>query len=120
MAKISGIRLFGDLTLKKGFAYNTNHKVYTRKIKEIIVRNGFSMTGESYHRFEDDSFSYAIMLCESHVAVHTWPNDGFFTFDLHVCNFSRDNHDPAWAPSREIARLLGWDEKKYSDELRQT
>lgn len=119
MAKISGIRIFGDLTLKKGFMYNVNHKVYTQKIKKIITKFGFRMTGESYHRFEDGSFSYAVMLCESHIAVHTWPNDGFFTFDLHVCNFSRNNHDPAWATAREIAKLLGWDSVHYADELRQ-
>lgn len=60
----------------------------------------------------------AVVLAESHLAVHTWPELDAVTIDLYVCNYSRDNgarardcyhrllaaFSPARADCREIAR----------------
>ena len=32
-----------------------------------------------------------VLLAESHVAIHTWPELGNVTLDSYVCNFSGDN-----------------------------
>ena len=32
-----------------------------------------------------------VLLAESHVAIHTWPELQAVTLDIYVCNFSRDN-----------------------------
>ena len=32
-----------------------------------------------------------MILAESHLAVHTWPELKAVTLDLYVCNFSQDN-----------------------------
>lgn len=32
-----------------------------------------------------------LLLAESHLAVHTWPELGNVTLDVYVCNFSADN-----------------------------
>ena len=32
-----------------------------------------------------------VVLAESHLAIHTWPETGDVTLDVYVCNFSRDN-----------------------------
>ncbi len=37
----------------------------------------------------------AVLLAESHVAVHTWPERGGVTLDVYVCNFSTDNSSKA-------------------------
>jgi S-adenosylmethionine/arginine decarboxylase-like enzyme len=112
MSKISGVRLFGDLSLSKNFQYQDEHAYYKEKIDQIVDKAGFTITDTSYHRFDDGSFSYGVMLCESHVVVHTWPRDGFFTLDLHVCNYSRDNRAAARRAAGEIAKLLGWNGDK--------
>jgi len=39
----------------------------------------------------------AVILAESHLAVHTWPERQAVTLDLYVCNFSRDNRAAAEA-----------------------
>jgi len=36
-----------------------------------------------------------VVLAESHLAIHTWPETGDVTLDVYVCNFSRDNSDRA-------------------------
>jgi len=37
----------------------------------------------------------AVLLAESHLALHTWPERGGVTLDVYVCNFSTDNSGKA-------------------------
>ena len=36
-----------------------------------------------------------VLLAESHLAIHTWPECGNVTLDVYVCNFSGDNSSKA-------------------------
>ncbi len=36
-----------------------------------------------------------VLLAESHLAIHTWPETGSVTIDVYVCNFSDDNSGKA-------------------------
>jgi spermidine synthase len=38
-----------------------------------------------------------VLLAESHLAIHTWPETGSVTIDVYVCNFSADNSGKAHA-----------------------
>jgi S-adenosylmethionine decarboxylase len=38
-----------------------------------------------------------VVLAESHVAVHTWPELDAVTLDIYVCNYSQDNRAAAEA-----------------------
>lgn len=38
-----------------------------------------------------------VLLAESHLAIHTWPESGSITVDVYVCNFSADNSTKAHA-----------------------
>lgn len=48
-----------------------------------------------FHQFGDRhqpaGATGAVILAESHLAVHTWPEAQAVTLDLYVCNFSQDN-----------------------------
>lgn len=48
----------------------------------------------------------AVVLAESHLAVHTWPELGAVTLDLYVCNFSRDNRASAEAAYRLLEQAF--------------
>lgn len=41
----------------------------------------------------DGGVTATVLLAESHVCVHTWPETGSVTLDVYVCNFSA-NHSP--------------------------
>lgn len=43
-----------------------------------------------------------LLLAESHLAVHTWPERNAVTLDVYVCNFTSDNTAKAEALLREI------------------
>ena len=38
-----------------------------------------------------------VLLAESHLAIHTWPESGSVTVDVYVCNYSGDNSAKAHA-----------------------
>ena len=63
---------------------------------------GLSIVAAAFHGFgsreQPAGATGAIVLAESHLAVHTWPEigrTGAVTLDLYVCNFSRNNHASA-------------------------
>ena len=57
-----------------------------------------------------------VLLAESHLAIHTWPETGNVTIDVYVCNFSSDNSGKAralmegviaaYAPTRRVYQEL--------------
>jgi S-adenosylmethionine decarboxylase proenzyme len=56
-----------------------------------------SVLGEHFYQF--GSFDHiqaggatgTVILAESHLAIHTWPESGGATLDIYVCNVSGDN-----------------------------
>jgi spermidine synthase len=47
-----------------------------------------------------------VVLAESHLAIHTWPESGNVTLDVYVCNFSRNNDDRARQVFAELIAAL--------------
>jgi S-adenosylmethionine decarboxylase len=61
---------------------------------------GLAPVGELFHRFETAAagalvgptgVTGVVLLAESHVAVHTWPEIAAVTLDVYVCNYGADN-----------------------------
>jgi S-adenosylmethionine decarboxylase len=65
---------------------------------------GLSAVAERFHAFEPagSGITGVVLLAESHLAVHTWPELGAVTVDVYVCNFGADNSDKA----RHLLALL--------------
>ena len=66
----------------------------------LAVDAGLSVVGRQFHAFASASDSNAgltgvLLLAESHLAVHTWPELGAVTLDAYVCNFGADNRHKA-------------------------
>ena len=62
---------------------------------------GLHPVGELFHRFEPaaaarrrrrrSGITGVVLLAESHLAVHTWPEIAAATLDVYVCNLGADN-----------------------------
>lgn len=56
---------------------------------------GLTPVAEAFHSFataaSQGGVTAVLLLAESHVAVHTWPELGAVTLDVYVCNFGTDN-----------------------------
>ena len=59
---------------------------------------GLTGVAQLFHQFAPGSgVTGVVLLAESHVAVHTWPEHGAVTLDVYVCNYSADNTTKAHA-----------------------
>ena len=84
-------------------------------------QSGLTLEGEKWVKFPDwqgqpGGVTGTVLLAESHLAIHTWPETGNVTIDVYVCNFSGDNSGKAqalmdgvveaYAPQRAVRQQL--------------
>lgn len=72
----------------------------TEVCTKAITDNELTIVGESWVKFPDwegqpGGVTGTLVLAESHLAIHTWPETGNVTLDIYVCNFSKDNSQKA-------------------------
>ena len=77
----------------------------------LCTRAGLTPVGRLFHRFagpagDSAGVTGAVILAESHLAIHTWPETASVTLDLYVCNFSGDNRERARAVFAALAEAL--------------
>lgn len=59
---------------------------------------GLTPVGELFHTVPDSAgITAVVLLAESHMAVHTWPEKQGATLDIYVCNCGADNSAKAHA-----------------------
>ena len=57
-----------------------------------VRASGLLAVGELFHRFPaPGGVTGVVLLAESHLAVHTWPELAAVTLDVYVCNLHGDN-----------------------------
>jgi S-adenosylmethionine decarboxylase len=62
-----------------------------------------SVVGEMIHEFPSPgAFTSVVLLAESHVTLHTWPEEKYVSIDIFVCNMNRDFSEEA----EEIGKYL--------------
>jgi S-adenosylmethionine decarboxylase len=61
----------------------------------LAASSGMTIVGERFHQFEPGGVTGTVLLAESHLAIHTWPEHGFVTIDVYVCNYTTDNSQKA-------------------------
>ncbi len=67
-----------------------------RLCADVVARAGLTIVDEKFFTFppyqgEPGGVTGAVLLAESHLALHTWPERAGVTLDVYVCNFSTDN-----------------------------
>ena len=73
--------------------------------EQLAADAGLSVVARQFHAFGasprgDGGHTGVLLLAESHLAVHTWPELRAVTLDVFVCNFADDN-------THKAERLLG-------------
>ena len=67
-----------------------------------VAEAHLTLVGECFHQFQPQGVTGTVLLAESHLAIHTWPENGFATVDVYVCNLLHDNKEKA----RRLFRAL--------------
>ena len=96
-----GLQLTADLHgCAIGRAAMTDPAALRDACRSAVQAAGLTPVGELFHHFDGAGVSTGatangitgvVLLAESHVAVHTWPELGAATLDVYVCNIGRDN-----------------------------
>ena len=74
---------------------------------------GLTVVGERFFQFEPQGVTGTVLLAESHVAIHTWPEAGFVTVDVYVCNYTTDNTDKAERLFQALEAVLKPSRKRF-------
>jgi len=46
---------------------------------------GATVVGEVFHRFSPQGVSGSVVIAESHLSIHTWPETGYVAVDIYTC-----------------------------------
>ena len=49
---------------------------------------GATVLGESFHPFQPQGVSGVVVIAESHLSIHTWPEYGYAAVDIFTCGTS--------------------------------
>ncbi len=98
---MQGLHLTGDL-----FGCNCHQSLLidletlTRTCREATLDAGLTIVDEKFFLFPDvdgepGGITGTVLLAESHLAIHTWPERNGVTLDVYVCNYMHDNSGKA-------------------------
>lgn len=96
-------------------------------LEELCVQEcrdgGLTPLGAYFYQFTHDDGQQAgvtgtVVLAESHLAIHTWPETGDVTLDVYVCNYSRDNSDCARGIFQRVITQLSPEDAACHDIVR--
>jgi S-adenosylmethionine decarboxylase proenzyme len=91
-APAEGVHLIGDLYhCKSGLAALSDARLLRTTCLEFCRNAGLQIVGDAFHQFESSGATGCVLLAESHVAIHTWPELLSVTVDVYVCNYNGDN-----------------------------
>ncbi len=95
---MNGLHLIGDLTgCRCDPQLLLDGRLFEEKCVELVRASGLTIMDVRFHQFEGSGFTGTVVLAESHLAVHTWPERQGLTLDVYVCNYSADNSGKARA-----------------------
>lgn len=92
------VHLFGELFSCPQDAKLMVHADALRELCLRLVReSGLTSVGDCFYQFpgEGSGITGTVILAESHLAIHTWPESGYVSLDVFVCNYTTNNRPKA-------------------------
>jgi S-adenosylmethionine decarboxylase len=65
-------------------------KLIEHYMREAVVKSGATIIDSTFHRFNPHGVSGVVVIAESHMALHTWPEHGYAAVDFFTCGDSVD------------------------------
>ena len=96
-----GLHLTADLYQCAGHErYMLDADAIAGLCREQTAASGLTLVDDTWVKFppyegQPGGVTGTVLLAESHLAIHTWPETGSVTIDVYVCNFSADNSGKA-------------------------
>ncbi len=116
-----GFHILGEL-----YGVDPHTLSYVENIEPIIQKISqdcqFNVLTSSFHQFKPYGVTGFLLLAESHLSIHTWPEEGFLAVDIFSCS-SREQaiqaferlvqaFDPIRFDKRILDRGIAWKNQK--------
>jgi S-adenosylmethionine decarboxylase len=62
-------------------------------VLDLIAKHNLQLVGKVFHEFDKGGFTAVLCLTESHLSIHTWPEQAYLTFDIFLSNYLKDNRE---------------------------
>ncbi len=76
------------------------------QIREILVeatrRSGATIVSDTFHTFNPHGVSGVVVIAESHISIHTWPEYGYAAVDVFTCG----EHIDPWVIAEYLQQQL--------------
>ncbi|MBA7630658.1 S-adenosylmethionine decarboxylase proenzyme [subsurface metagenome] len=59
-------------------------------MRQVIQKSKSTMVRSSFHQFQPEGVTGMILIRESHIAIHTWPEEGYVAADIFTCGQEMD------------------------------
>ena len=102
---ITGLHILGELHTNE-ISCLEDISLVKERIVDLVERAGLSNVGVSEYVFPQGGYTFVILLAESHVSIHTWPELAYVTLDVFACNVSKDNSVVARELFKSITQLF--------------
>ena len=56
-----------------------------RSLLEAVRRSGATIIDSVFHRYAPQGVSGVVVIAESHMSIHTWPEKGYVAVDIFTC-----------------------------------
>ena len=120
---MKGLHLTADLyRCRCAPSWLTDAGLLGRWCLEAVQAAGLQPVNQLFHTFPatdkgPGGVTATVLLAESHVCLHTWPEEGTVTCDVYVCNFSGEHSAKARALMEALVQhfLPEWTEQRSLD-----
>ncbi len=89
--KVLGKHLLAELTGCNVAVLDDQEKLESI-FKTAAEKAGATVVNATAHRYSPHGVSVVVVISESHVSVHTWPEYGFASVDIYTCGEKVDPH----------------------------
>ena len=92
-----GLHVMGDLyNVTCDNEFMVDAELLKEHCLKLVSDAGLSSVGDFFHQFGGGGgVTGMIVLAESHMSLHTWPEKNYVTVDVYVCSYSQDNRPRA-------------------------
>ncbi len=91
-----------------------NHELVEKYMNEAAKISGATIVNSVFHHFNPYGVSGAVIIQESHLSIHTWPEYGYAAVDVFTCG---DNVNP-WAAFEYLEKVFESQKAESSEEPR--
>jgi S-adenosylmethionine/arginine decarboxylase-like enzyme len=79
---------------------------FLAQIHQSVRQAGLTAVKQVAFTFQPQGLSAVVLLEESHIALHFWPEKNKVTVDIHVCDYQTENQPKAEQLAKSLAQEL--------------